>query len=731
MPSHMRSSGNSGTNDAEGNTDSSYMTDSNASNDYYSDIEMEAEESDSDSAVRNAHPKPIRRHSVGIDRQAGQPLGPYSGYPQPHGSSTQVPPVRQHGPNQGPVPGFSANRYPDQNVNYAFGSGGRENIPLPGSWGPSSHSYGGYPAGYSTGYPTGYPTGSQYYPPGALPMHLTPPPPPPQEAPAVAPEAAPEADRDKAQLEAQLAVLTAQRERDEKENRLRQELEGTVRQLEEQLEKARQESSRETERARLQGERDARQKIEEERHAELEKKRQLAKQRIEIESEVKIKLEAEKLAQIVREETQRRQLEEFKREALESVLDRLDDAMTLSQEKLLGDTEMEKEPATTLTTKPGRELLLAEMKSSIASRLRQSLVVSEPEQNNSHTSLRGRGSRSRLRSRGRSRLGSVSSSRSRSPRHQVECISVPDSSSSRSPNSSFDGIGPGDWTGDLPHVPDAPRNAYESEEESDDLSNHSGYDDYGDDDSVPRYPPQQYHSRRRYERGMNADYQDNDQRQFEALIHHVTDAVMDRLRVPNWDAPIHTAPYDRHWDQCYPHLRRKPSKISDYSDLFDERPSCGDVTDIHDDTLRHKVSRPYKPRHLRGQPIRAVRNTPPPSPGTSLNPLPFSIVGESNVPEEGHVRAQTSVFPTLLENNNSTERDTGSGSDSASTTDSDSTIFHEASESMTEYSTSQESTEPQDSRKGFSAGGKDETSGVEEIGRFGSQMKLWKKMPES
>jgi hypothetical protein len=582
---------------------------------------------------------------------------------------------------------------------------------MPGSRGLPSHSYGGYPAGYSTGYPTHYPTGyptrPQDYPPVMLPMHLTPPPPPPQEVPSVAPEA----DRSKARLEARLAVLTAQLERDERENTVRQELEGTVRQLKKQLEEARQESSREAERARLQGERDARQQIEEERHAELEKQMQLAKQRIEIESEVKIKLEAEHLAQTVREETQRKQLEELRREALECVLDRLDDAVTLSQEKLLGDTEMKKEPAATLTTKPDRELLLAEMKTSIASRLRQSLVLSEPEQNYDHISLRGRGSRSKLRSRSRS----MSSSMSRSPRHQVECVSVPDASSSRSPNSSFHGIGPGDWTGDLPHVPDAPRNAYESEEENDDLTSHSGYDDYGDHDSVPGYRPRQYDSRRHYGRGTNGDYQDEEQRNFETLIHRVADAVMDRLRVPNWDGPMHTAPYDRQWGQYYPDPRRKPSKIGDYSDSFDERRPCGDVTDIHDDTPCHKepkhISRPYKPHGLRGQPSGAVRNTSQPSPRTSLNPLPLSIAEEPNISEEDHARAQPSVFPKLLKNNNSVERDT---------------------ESIPEYSAIQESTEPQANYKRFSDGGKDETSSIEETGRFGSQMKLWKeKMPES
>ncbi|RSL49698.1 hypothetical protein CEP54_012311 [Fusarium duplospermum] len=722
----------------------SFDNDNNNNHSYYNEEGAEDEASGSDVTVGNTRSgrtqfKPTRHHLV-----PNRPGMGMSG--QPRGPSTQVPPSQPYGPSQGHIPELPPGRYPSQTMNYppenpkqgdfppygsqpAHWSGMYSQQPMPSNWGP--HFYSQY-----TGESQPGPRSSAFYqslrtqqsqPPKAdskpaAKENSTPAPKEdstpareeePTPAPTLTPTPPPKADPRNVNLEVELATLKAQKEKRDRENEIRRELDDEMQHLRDQLEKAKQEASKKVELAKLQGERDAMKRFDEIRREEQEKQRQLAEQRMELEGEIRVKLETERLVEIFQRESKERQLEELQKQAAESILERLDDAVAVSQAKLLQGNEMEAEPDAAEGKKPIQDLLLSEMKT-IRSHLRRSFVWI-PESD--HVSSHGRESRS--------------NSRSGSPRHHAKDISVSDRFSSRYLESSLAGSRQAEWEDFPPPVPDAPTEDYDIQEQHDYMTNHSTYSDDAWD-FVPGYRAGQHDPRSREGGRIRTGYQAHERMRVEDIV-QVTGAVLEHLGIPHWNPPIHRPPDDRPYDQPYRTHRREPPNINDYADSFDMGPPYGDVTVIYDgpdDESHHGGSchdpRPYKSRQKRERPAGAIPKTPSRSSGTSTTSLPSLSAEESDISTDDDVETQSSTLPKLLENKNSVKEDPDTDSDSASTADSDSTIFHEASETMTEYSVIEGSRIPQDDLKVVSAGCEDGTERDEHNGMFAYQMELWK-----
>ncbi|KAJ4203477.1 hypothetical protein NW759_015153 [Fusarium solani] len=353
---------------------------SNDNNDYYNEEGVEDEGFGSDVTVGNTKSgrprlKPMRHHAFEFDRQAGQPLVPNRPgmNNQPHGPSTKIPLSQPFASSQGHMPENPPSRYPSQSMNYPPGnprqgdfsqygsqptnwSGMHTQQSMPGAWG--SHAYSQYVGGsqavprssdFYQSFPTQQSQPSRVDPKPATEEDSTP-------AQEEASTPAPKADSGKVKLEAELADLKGQKEKRERENEIRRELDGEMQQLRDQLEKTKQEAYKEVELARLQGERDALKRFDEIRREEQERQRQLAEQRMELESEIRVKLETERLAEIFQKETKERQFEELQKQAMESILEKLDDAVAISQAKLLQDNETEKEPDASEGKKPSQDL---------------------------------------------------------------------------------------------------------------------------------------------------------------------------------------------------------------------------------------------------------------------------------------------------------------------------------------------------------------------------------------
>lgn len=712
-------------------------------NDVYNEEEMEDEASSSNVTGGNTRsgrprPRPTRQYAFDFDRQAGQPLVPNKAgiNTQMHGPPAQTPASHPNESGQEYVPQYPPSRYPSQMVNYPPKNSGRGHLFQPGSQ-PTNWN-GIYPQqsmpstwGHD---PYGRcPAASQYVPRSShfyeslhtqqpQPLKVTippPPPPPPTEAPTKQ-DSGPAAKEDpsKAILEAEHAKLKAQKERRDRENEIRQELEVEMQQLRDRLEKTKREASIGLELAKAQGERDALKRYDEIRREEEERQKQAAEQRMEMESEIRVKLEVERLAELVQRETKQKQFEELQRQAVESILERLDDAVTLSQAKLLQGTEMVEEADSADGQKPSQDLLLSEMKTSITSHLRRSFVLSQSMQESDRASSPGRGSRS--------------NSRSGPPHRQVEGISVSDALSSRSEGSSLQSESQAESTDPPPPVPDAPTEACDMQQQHDYMTNHFAYN--GDDWNFMRGYWAARHDPGRHEEGwVDAGYRAHGEITVRDLVHRVTCAVLKQLTIPQWDPPIHTTPNGRPHGENYPAQRRESHNANGYPGSFDEGPPYGDVTAIYDSSDEQgyheesdHVVRHYKRYHPLRQPIAAFRSTPPPFFGTTPNRLPSLSAEESSILTECHVEARSNGPPRLLGNNDSLQRGADTDSDAASMADSDSTIFHEASETMAEHSTGDEPRVRHGNSKSFSDRVEDETPEMDQKGMFAHQMELWK-----
>ncbi|UPK92857.1 hypothetical protein LCI18_003792 [Fusarium solani-melongenae] len=587
---------------------------------------------------------------------------------------------------------YPPNSYPSQRIRYAATTGMGQNnssryrresagsYRRPTTTGdPSSSTY-PLPGYSSNGYPTvsqSFSESNRYYdtaPPE--PTRAPRPPPRPLTPPAEVPTPTPRTDPTIRRLETELAAFRAREEerraKDERkrlEENIRQESEAVIQQMKQQLEKAEQEKEEQVEQARAQGKQDAQNRFYQERLAEQEKQQEREELRKQIEMDVRAELEAEREAEMAEREARERLSQEIQKTAMDSMLERLEEALALSKEKLLQDTEMDK------------DLLLAEVQTSITSHLRQSLVVSGPRQEHGHASS--------------SRAESRSKSRPQSSLHHVECTSVADTSCVRPQSPSSQGDSETDDKEPPPPAPDVPRAACDSEEEEEDMTDHPGYSQGGW--GFMQGSKSQRDSRIQDGRDMDSDYQAREKLPFMALVDRVADALMDRFGIrPKWRAPGHTTLDDTESGQRYRAMKRRSIDNDTYSDLSDEELPYGDESAVHGDVrdrrLEHEepnhISHPHEPPHLYAQPIEGIRDTSRPSSGASLDPLPFSIADDPNMSVVDDVETQPDdTVQKLLEANNSIGRDTSSDSDVASIAGSDSTIFHEAPESLTDYST--------------------------------------------
>ncbi|KAH7237346.1 hypothetical protein B0J15DRAFT_503625 [Fusarium solani] len=662
----------------------------------------DAEIYDSDIAARG--PRQTRLASSRPESHNGQPLVSNNANrhnrlhePQRGSRSSQ-----RFQPRQERIQEHPPNHYPDPRIPYA--ATGLEEDFSPrrvnsyGAYGRQRMASSANPAAYNPGMHGSYPAGSQPFTQSGHFHHLTSPPPPPTEVQTPTPRT----DANITRLEAELAELRAREEerrvreeRERFENGVREASKAEIQQAKEQLERTRQKVSEEIEQARLQGEQDALIKFEKERHAEREEQRQLNELRREIETEVRAELEAEREAEMAEREERERLTQEFERKAMDLMLEKLEEALSLSKEKFLQDTEMDK------------GLLLTAVQTSIKSHLRQSLVVSPPREENDHVSSFV--SEPRLKPR------------SPSPPHQMECTSVPDTTCSRSQSSSSQGGSQMDCAEPPPAVPDAPRGACDSVEDEEGMTDHLGYTS-GDWGFLPGYQSFQHPPRRHGGRDMEDDYRNHGKLPFKALVDHVTEAVMDRLNMePNRYAPRHMTPFGQGHPPYYP-TRRQTPESDDYSGFHGWKRHYGDAAAVYDGgRFQHEepdhIPRPYEPPRLRRIPIEAIQNVPSPSSGASLDPLPSPTVEESHTSAEDPVQAQPSARRKLLEASNSVERgtDTESYSDSESIAGSDSTVFHEAPESMTEYSMNGDSAVGQDNPKDSPGGWERQESCISQL----------------
>ncbi|RTE71899.1 hypothetical protein BHE90_013707 [Fusarium euwallaceae] len=434
--------------------------------------------------------------------------------------------------------------------------------------------------------------------------------------------------------------------------------------MKEQLKKAEEEKAEQIEAARAQGKQDAQSRFEQELLAQEERQQEREALRKQIEMDVRAELEAEREAEMAEREAKERLSQEIQKKAMDSMLETLEEALALSKEKLPQDTEMDK------------DLLLAEVQTSITSHLRKSLVVSGPRQGRDPVSS--------------PRPASRAKSRPRSSLHHVECTSVPDTSSIRPQTPSSQGDSETDDKEPPPPAPDVPRAACDSEEEEEDMADHPGYSQ-GGWGFMPGYKSQQDGPRIQDGRDMDSDYQTQGKLPFVALVDRVADVLMDRFGIrPKWRASD-TAPYDSESGQQYRVMKRRSINSDGYSDLSDDELPYRDEQSVHDDVrdrrLQHQEPNPLSHPRLYAQPIEAIRDGSRPSSGASVDPSSFSITNDPNMSTVDDVEAQPDTWQKLLEANNSIGRGTSTDSDVASIADSDSTIFHEAAESMTDYST--------------------------------------------
>ncbi|RSL60567.1 hypothetical protein CEP53_005405 [Fusarium sp. AF-6] len=695
MPLIKRAPGRRNSNDSagvRGADEDSYHTPSASA--VTTDLDYtESEEEDYDDAYpdvtptpRNAEPDPFRprEHNYARSRPESN-NGQYVVRGNANDPQWQDHFSQQFQPSQERTQRFPPNSsYPNHRVNYAAPTGQGQNRTSQPRW----ESFGSYQrpttsdpnlstyplAGYgNNGYPTGSRSFVQSYGYGhtAPPEPATAPPPPrprprPLTPPAEVPTPTPRTDPTIRQLEAKLAVFEAREEerraKDEKkrlEDNIRQESEDAIQKLRQQLEKAEQEKAEKIEQARAQGEQDAQSRFEQERRVEEEKQREREELRKQIEMDLRAELKAEREAEMDEREARERLSQEIQKKAMESMLETLEEALALSKEKLLQDTEMDK------------DLLLAEVQTSITSHLRQSLVVSGPRQGRDHVSS--------------SRTESRSKSRPRSSLHHVECTSVPDTSSVRSQTPSSQGDSETDDKEPPPPAPDAPRAACDSEEEEEDMTDHPGYS-RGDWDSTPGYKSQ--HGPRIHDgRGMDYDYQTREKLPFMVLVDRVADVLMDRLGIrPKWRAPEHTTPYGSESSQHSRVMKRRSINSDGYSDLSDDELPDDDQQSVHGDArdkrLEHEepndISHPREPPRLYTQPIEAIRDASRPPSRASLDPLPFSIADGPSMSVVGDTEARPDTF---------IGRGASTDSDVASIADSDSMIFHEGPKSMSDYLT--------------------------------------------